>query len=76
MMFSEKLNELINAKGWTSAHLAVALCDMQYPVTVAGVDRWRDGSRNPRYEAIPYIARVFGVDAADLFAEVPTPAES
>lgn len=70
-MFSTNLMRLMDERGWTAPHLMAALADQGIEISQQSVDRWIDGSRNPRAEYIPAIAHALGVTPNDLFGIEP-----
>lgn len=77
MTFPETLNTLLTERDMRPIHLAAAMADKGQEVYPQTVDRWLDGSREPRAHHLRCIADVLGVSLDDLYpsppAEVPAP---
>lgn len=71
MSFPENLKRLMAERNWRNVHLTVELEKAGYLTTSWAVDRWIEGANSPRFDAVPYLAKVFDVSADELFGPAP-----
>src|SRR3990167_5778208 len=71
MSFPENLKRLMAERNWRNVHMTVELEKAGYLTTSWAVDRWLEGLNSPRFDAVPYLAKVFDVSADELFGPTP-----
>lgn len=64
MEFKDRLSRFM--RDVPAVVLAARLCEMGFSTTADAVNKWIVGSREPRSEAILYIARALGCTPNDL----------
>ena len=71
MKFSERLKNHLDIKGWKPIRLASELSDRGVDVYPQTIDRWLDGTSEPRLIHARAIADAFGIDLDTLYPSEP-----
>ena len=73
MNFTTRLNEALSDKNWRSVQLCAALADRGTNVHISTVEKWLNGTNEPRIATARLIADVLGIPMDEL---VPLPNET
>lgn len=75
MTFPKTLETLLQERNMQTVHLAAAMADRGSTVYLQTIDRWLDGSSEPRAQHLRCIADVLGVTLDDLYPSGNAPQE-